>query len=180
LRISLLSLKNFFQDQRFLNDFISLGGPKTLQNISKRTFEDEDVTNMVNESLKNMEHYIDEMSTFSEYSQEVRSGQLESTPTHESTKFWNQNIEKFEENNFNILKLLIQLLKSPNLKTQTIALKDIGSFVINHKDGRNIVNDLGAKTIIMGLMESNDEEVRLQALSTTQKLMLQNWAYLDK
>jgi len=179
IRIALLTLKNLIDEHRLVNDFISVGGPKTLSNIQKRNYDDEDIPLLLNELVKHMEDHIDELSTFHEYSQEVRSGQLDTSPAHDSQKFWVQYIDKFEENSFYILKELIKLLRSPNLKTQSIALKDIGNFVIHHKEGRDVINGLDVKSTIMSLMESHDEEVKSQAITCTQKIMLQNWAYLQ-
>lgn len=180
IRIALLSLKNLLTESRLVSDFISVGGPKTLANIQKRNYDDEDIPVLLHELVKSTEDFIDELSTFAEYSQEVRSGQLEKSPTHDSQKFWIQNIDKFEENDFYILKELIKLLKSPNLQTQAIAIKDVGNFVIHHKDGRDIAARLGAKSIVMALMESSDEEVKSQAITCTQKIMLQNWQFLQQ
>jgi hypothetical protein len=43
-----------------------------------------------------------------------------------------------------------------------------------------VVVDLGGKSIIMGLMEHDDENVKNAALLCTQRIMVQKWAFLQK
>jgi V-type H+-transporting ATPase subunit H len=162
-----------------VKEFISVGGPKTFLSLSKKTFEDKDINELVQELLKATEDSIDELSTFDEYRQEVLSGSLVASPAHDSEKFWKQNIDRFEEGDFKLVNSLLALCKGSNFKVQTIALKDIGNFVIHHTEGRSVITELGGKGIVMSLMESGDEDVRSQALNCTQKIMLQNWAYIQ-
>ena len=43
-------------------------------------------------------------STFDEYASEIKSGQLEWSPTHKSDLFWIDNALKLEENDLDILR----------------------------------------------------------------------------
>lgn len=139
--------------------------PKTLNNLTKRKFEDTDIEKDNDNLSKVLEQYIEEISSFDEYRQEVLSGNLEWTPVHTSEKFWKENLNKLESNNFYILKELIKLLESAqeaapatadnaaptspsdqkvNIKNTTrtlaIAAHDIGQFVRYHPRGRKYVH----------------------------------------
>lgn len=43
-------------------------------------------------------------SSFDEYVTEVKSGRLQWNPVHKSEKFWKENILRFNEKNFELLK----------------------------------------------------------------------------
>eukprot|EP01080_Neovahlkampfia_damariscottae_P001263 gene1263-11350_t len=164
IRIVLHILKNLMKRQCFVNSIISIGLPKTLLNLSRNQFSDSDILELVNELHRKTESWIDELSSFDEYRQEVLSGQLEWSPVHKSTKFWQQNLDHFEENGYAIIKELLKLIKESK-KSKTIEIA---------------IHDIGGKTLIMSLMEHDDESVRNAALLCTQRIMLQKWAFLQK
>jgi len=181
IRIALMTLNNLYKDPKFMLDLISVGVPKTLLNLSRKTFDDDDINVMVKNMLEKTESSIDEMSTFEDYRQEVYSHQLDWTPCHTSTKFWQTNLEKFADNDYGIIKELIQILGTTrDAKTVLIAINDISQFLQFHKEGKQIISQFGGKSAIMKLMEEHpDEEVRSQALLCTQKIILQNWQFLQ-
>ena len=53
-----------------------------------------------------------ECSSYDEYVTEIRSGRLEWSPVHRSEKFWRENAYKLNEANYEILKILINLLET--------------------------------------------------------------------
>ena len=67
---------------------------------------------------------------------------MEWGPIH-SEKFWKENFKRFEEKDFEIIKLnlfikrkLIKLLESENEKTVSIACYDLGEFCRTHPFGK--------------------------------------------
>lgn len=187
LRVALASLRNLLDKQEhsrgaFTTDMISVGLPKTLTTLSKRTFADEDLLADITYLNEKLEKNIEEISSFDEYRQEVLSGHLEWTPVHTSEKFWKENMAKIETNNFYILKELVKLLEIAGDDTQTLAITchDLGQFVRYHPRGKRVLTDMGVKIKIMGLMNHKDEEVKRHALMCTQKMMIQNWEFLSR
>ena len=78
------------------------------------------------------------------YRSEVRSGNLDWTPVHKSEKFWKENCHKFVENQFEIIAILISIIKeaSSSSTSLSIALHDIGEFIRIHPRGREFVFNL--------------------------------------
>mmetsp|Transcript_5211 Transcript_5211/g.19496 ORF Transcript_5211/g.19496 Transcript_5211/m.19496 type:complete len:504 (-) Transcript_5211:2205-3716(-) len=175
VRIVLSTFKNMIAHQSFVSNMISVSVPKTLLSLKKRNFEDSDISQLLTEIFEKIEVQIDELSSFDEYRQEVLSGHLVWSPVHTSQKFWKENLKKLQDDDFRMLRALAKILE--NSKTQSplnlaIALHDLGMFVQFHPRGKRIVADLGAKNNIIILCEHENEEVKKQALSTTQKLLL--------
>lgn len=44
------------------------------------------------------------ISSFDEYSSELKSGRLEWSPVHKSEKFWRENAVRLNEKNYELLK----------------------------------------------------------------------------
>lgn len=72
--------------------------------------------------------------------------------------------------------MLVMLVAGDDEDVATIACYDIGEFVRHYPNGRAIAKRLGAKDIIMQLIEHDNEELRRHALSCVSKMMVQNWA----
>jgi V-type H+-transporting ATPase subunit H len=137
VRIVLYTLKNLMTKQSFINSIIAIGLPKTLFSLSKREYSDSDILELVKELHMKTESWIDELSSFAEYRQEVLSGQLEWSPVHKSTKFWQQNLDNFEDSGYSIIRELIKLLReSRNTKTLEVAIHDIGQFIEYCQEGK--------------------------------------------
>ncbi|KAL0486461.1 V-type H+-transporting ATPase subunit H [Acrasis kona] len=180
IRVSLSTIKNLIKNNiKFINDLINVSVPRTLLNLQKRNFEDKDILDDLKVLIDLMEVHIDEMSSFDEYRQEALSGHLEWSPVHTSEKFWKENLNKFEQNNFYILRELIKCLDSEVPQTKAIACHDLGQFVRYYPRGKKLIEDLGAKVKIIELMEYGNDEVRKHALLCTQKIMIQNWEMLN-
>ena len=79
------------------------------------------------------------------------------------------------------MHVLHQILRdSANSAIIAVACFDIGEFVRVHPRGRRVVNDLGIKDTVMKLMLHQDAEVQKHALLCIQKLMVNNWEYIQK
>eukprot|EP00761_Pharyngomonas_kirbyi_P012201 gb/GECH01012228.1/.p1 GENE.gb/GECH01012228.1/~~gb/GECH01012228.1/.p1 ORF type:complete len:456 (+),score=106.37 gb/GECH01012228.1/:1-1368(+) len=186
VRVSLYAFRNLIRHpthgSEFIGEMINVSVPKTLKNLSRRKFEDDDITNMIEDISETVEQNIDKLTSFSEYRQELYSKNLEWSPSHTSDKFWRENLSNFESQNFKIVGELVDMLHDSNKQNVAIALHDLGQFVRFHPIGKKILEDrFNAKPYIMGLMEDEENsEVKKQALLCTQKLMVRNWSHLAK
>lgn len=59
---------------------------------------------------KRLAHRAD-LSSFDEYSSELKSGRLEWSPVHKSEKFWRENAVRLNEKNYELLKISTKLLE---------------------------------------------------------------------
>ena len=74
-----------------------------------------------------------------------------------------------------MIKKLIKLLDSPNKETQAVACFDLGEFSRLHPFSKKLLDNLGGKTKLMRMIETDDPSIREQALIAVQKLMINNW-----
>lgn len=74
------------------------------------------------------------------------------------------------------MQMLIMLAAGDDEDVAAVACYDIGEFVRNYPNGRSIAKRLGAKDIVMQLIESDNEELKRHALQCVSKIMVQNWA----
>eukprot|EP01017_Pseudomicrothorax_dubius_P029279 TRINITY_DN3543_c0_g1_i3.p1 TRINITY_DN3543_c0_g1~~TRINITY_DN3543_c0_g1_i3.p1 ORF type:complete len:449 (+),score=100.02 TRINITY_DN3543_c0_g1_i3:117-1463(+) len=114
------------------------------------------------------------LTSFEKYMKEITSANLEWSTVH-SEKFWKDNVKKFEENDFNLIKKLVVLLDSENPKNQAIACYDLGEFCRFHPFGKNVLEKIDGKKKISDLMQHKDSSVRENAVLALQKVMLHNW-----
>lgn len=52
------------------------------------------------------------MSSWDKYKKEVLSGTLDWSPMHTSEVFWRNNVDKFEDKDFQLLRVLLKLLET--------------------------------------------------------------------
>ena len=58
-------------------------------------------------------------------------------------QFWKENAEKFEEKDFQILRVLLKLLEaSRETRTLAVGCHDLGMFITHHPHGRSIVTGM--------------------------------------
>jgi V-type H+-transporting ATPase subunit H len=70
---------------------------------------------------------------------------------------------------------LIKLANSRDEEIAAIACFDIGEFVRHYPNGKHIARRLGAREVVMALIEHEDMEVQRQALLCISKMLVQNW-----
>jgi V-type H+-transporting ATPase subunit H len=73
-------------------------------------------------------------------------------------------------------QLLVALTASNDEEVQAVACYDIGEFVRHYPNGRVIARSLGAKDIVMKLVDHSNKELQRHALTAVSKMMVQNWA----
>jgi len=173
VRVAVMTFRNLSNKGNFAAEMVDLGVPKVVQSLKLQAWSDEDLSQalvVVDAALKDS---IRKLSSFDKYKAEAFSGHLDWSPMHKDPIFWRENISKFEENDFQVLRVLITLLdNSGDSKTLAVACHDLAQFIQIHPAGRGIVLDLKAKERVMKHMSSSDPEVAKQALLCVQKILL--------
>jgi len=152
---------------------------KRIEFLEYKNYEDEDIIH----DMEFLKHQMDicskDLSSFDEYASEVRTGKLSWNPLHKSEKFWNQNAAKLNENNYELLKMLIYIARTYVDSTIiSVACHDIGEYVRHYPRGKNVLEQLDGKMVLMKLLDHNVPEVRNSALTAVSKLMVHNWEFM--
>lgn len=154
---------------------------KQLEILSQRKFDDEDITADIEYLNEKLQNSIQDLSSFEEYCSEVKSGRMEWSPVHKSEKFWRENAGRLNEKNYELLKILINLLEtSKDPLVLSVACHDIGEYTRHYSRGKRTLEQLGGKQWVMQHLTHDDPNVRYEALLAVQKLMVHNWEYLGK
>ncbi|KAK2985516.1 hypothetical protein RJ640_015841 [Escallonia rubra] len=157
----------------FGSQMVDLGLPQVVQNLKAQAWSDEDLLEALNQLEGGLKDNIKKLNSFEKYKQEVLSRHLDWSPIHKDPNFWRENVTNFEENNFEILRVLLTLLdQSPDPRTQAVACFDLSQFIQYHPAGRVIVTDLKAKERVMKLLNHENAEVTKNALLCIQRLFL--------
>merc|ERR1712157_617628 len=102
-------------------------------------FDDEDLKDDLEFMGEKLEVAVEEMTTYALYVAELTSGTLEWGPTHTSAAFWSENGSKLNHNNYQHLRLLLQLIEtSQDATTLAIAAHDLGEYVRVCPRGKNV------------------------------------------
>merc|ERR1712232_675345 len=184
VRMSLTVLKNFIPHKAFCEDMVEANMLEVVQAVEYEKWRDAELYDDIKELCGMISSEVSELSNFDRYERELKSGSLKWGYTHTS-KFWGENVMKFESNDFRALKTLAALLLNPVSDSQTLAVAcyDLGEFVSLHPLGKRKVSQLQVKERVMELMGSpgdNMREVRREALLCCQKIMLNKWQDLEK
>jgi len=161
----------------FLNEMIGCGLIKYVDQMKERQWTDPDIVEDLDVLHKLLHDNFKEMSRWDVYLAEVQSSSLEWGFLH-TEKFFKENAKKFEgpDGDFFVVKLLVALTTSNDEEVQAIACYDIGEFVRHYPNGRAIARSLGAKDIVMKLVDHPNKELQRHALTAVSKMMVQNWA----
>jgi len=178
-RMAVATLRNLLDISNNNEQMITYGIVKPLESATTRAWADDDIKADLEYINNKLERDIAALSGFDFYKQEVMSGNLTWSTVHKSEKFWRENAHHLEENDHHLLMVLKELLSSSNPTVQAIACYDLGEFARFHPRGKIIIQQLGLKIPLMGLMDDKDPEVKKNALLAVQKLMVTNWEYIS-
>jgi len=181
VRLSLTVLRNFLTHKVFAEHVVELGVLEVVQQLEFEKWRDAELYDEIRDMSQQISQQVQEMSNFDRYERELKEGQLKWGFIH-SSKFWSENVLKFEQNDFRALKMLASLLHSEDLTTLAVACHDIGEFVSMHPLGKKMISNLQVKERVMELMGSVSptyREVRREALLCCQKIMLNKWQDMD-
>jgi len=154
---------------------------KALELMEGKKYDDAEFQEDVEFLTKQLQISVQDLSSFDEYVTEVKSGRLQWNPVHKSEKFWKENVQRFNEKNFELLKILIRLLEiATDPLILCVAAHDVGEYVRHYPRGKTIIEQLQGKQLVMRLLTHEDPNVRYHALLAVQKIMVHNWEYLGK
>ncbi|KAG6472757.1 hypothetical protein ZIOFF_070235 [Zingiber officinale] len=173
VRVIVLTLRNLLPKAACGAQMIDVGLPQIVQSLKAQAWSDEDLLDALNQLEDGLQVHLKNLSSFDKYKQEVLLGHLDWYPVHKDPGFWKENITNFEENDFQILRVLITILDtSTDPRALAVACYDLSQFIKYHPAGRIIVSDLKAKDRVMKLMNHENAEVTKNALLCIQRLFL--------
>jgi V-type H+-transporting ATPase subunit H len=180
-RVGVAILRNILSKGENNEQMIKAGMVKLAAGLTQKKWKDEDIEQDLAVLNEVLEKDVNVLNSFELYREEVMSGNLVWSLVHRSEKFWRENVGRFEENNFKVLGVLLELIRSSNNpQVLAIACYDLGEFVRFHPRGRKVLSKMDGKVDIMNLMTNNpDAEVQKHALLCVQKMMVHNWEYLS-
>jgi V-type H+-transporting ATPase subunit H len=166
-------------DKHFLGEMIACGLMKAVTHLRDRQFTDPDVVEDVKCLHKLLTENYKEMSRWEVYKNEIEAGHLQWGSVH-TEAFFKENARMMEgsDGDFRPLKVLIALVSSSDEEVSAIACYDIGEFVRHYPNGRAIAKRLGAKELVMPLIEHDNPELQRHALQCVSKIMVNNWEYV--
>ncbi|KAI6244121.1 V-type proton ATPase subunit H [Aphelenchoides fujianensis] len=154
---------------------------KTLELMDAKKFDDTDLQEDIEFLSERLHTSVQDLSSFDEYCTEVRSGRLVWSPVHKSEKFWRENAQRFNEKNFELVKILIRILDTASdALVLCVAAHDIGEYVRHYPRGKTILEQHHGKQAVMKLLSAPDPNVRYHALLAVQKLMVTHYEFLAK
>ncbi|KAL6656721.1 hypothetical protein ACP70R_004501 [Stipagrostis hirtigluma subsp. patula] len=173
VRVVVMSFRNLLAKGAFAAQMIDLGLPQIVQNLKAQAWTDEDLLDALNQLEVGLKDNLKKLSSFEKYKQQVLLGHLDWSPMHKDPSFWRENINNFEENDFQILRVLMTVIDtSTDTTALAVACYDLSQFLQYHPSGRIVVADLKAKDRVMKLMNHDNAEVRKNALLCVQRLFL--------
>merc|ERR1711972_116205 len=181
VRLSLTVLRNFLTNKSFAVHVVELGVLDIVQQLEFEKWRDAELYDDIRDMSSQISLCVQEMSNFDRYERELKEGRLSWGFIH-SSKFWSENVLKFEQNDFRPLKMLTALLQSDEAETLAVACHDIGEFVTMHPLGKKQISKLQVKERVMELMSSTNptyRDVRREALLCCQKIMLNKWQDME-
>merc|ERR1711879_777156 len=175
-------LRNLLKNKDLCEEIVESHVLETVQGLEYEKWRDTELYDEIREMIALISHEVTEFSNFDRNERELATGTLAWGFVHTS-KFWAENVMKFQEHDFAALKKLALCLSSADTVTLAVACHDIGEFVALHPLGKRKIAELNVKDRVMKLMASTDSahrEVRREALLCCQKIMLNKWQDLEK
>ncbi|CAE7032851.1 unnamed protein product [Symbiodinium natans] len=102
-------------------DIVEEGILEAVQQLEFEKWRDAELYDDIKEMAIQIGLEVNEMSNYERYERELQTGKLQWGFIH-SSKFWAENVTKFESNDFRALKLLASLLQSPSTDATTLAV----------------------------------------------------------
>lgn len=174
---SLLNILNVENNEKIVKQSLLVNGLEISKNLLERKWADEELKLDLETLVNLLTDAVSTLTTFDEFENELKLKKFTWSPSHKSEEFWIENIEKFKENNWKLLKELVSLITFESVSeeqmylNQSIICHDIYQIIKNEPDVVKILDKSGAKPKIMSLLNSPNSNVKFEALKTTQKLL---------
>ena len=114
------------------------------------------------------------------YQAEVESKSLQWGVVH-TEAFFRENARLLEgkSGNFDLVRQLILLIRNASLvepEVAAIACFDLGEFIRFYPNGKMVARRLGAREVLLPLIEHENVDLQMQAVTCLSKMLVQNWA----
>ncbi len=174
VRICFAVLANVLGRPLFTEEMIGVDLHRTILSLKARQWKDKDIVADMAKVEEALSNRINELSSFDMYTTELLANELRRSPVH-NEKFWRENAIKFEDNKYELIRLLVNQLGSDKDESVEVACYDLGEFVRFHPDGKRVLSQLEGKAKLMRLMSHKNPAVAKAALLAVQKLMVNKW-----
>ena len=174
VRICFAMLANVRGRSTFVEEMIGVDLHRLVQTLRAKSWKDPDVVSDISLVADALTARLNELSSFDVYTTELLAGALRKSPVH-SEKFWRENAIKFEDNNYQLVRLITAQLAGETAEAVEMACFDLGEFARFHPDGRRVLTRLDAKGRLMALLAHKDPSIAKAALLAVQKLMVAKW-----
>eukprot|EP00026_Physarum_polycephalum_P003561 Phypoly_transcript_03574.p1 GENE.Phypoly_transcript_03574~~Phypoly_transcript_03574.p1 ORF type:complete len:295 (+),score=31.39 Phypoly_transcript_03574:303-1187(+) len=105
VRLSIASLRNVLDKAENNNEMIDSGFVRMLAILSNKKWGDDDIIDDLKTLSEALAKNMVVLSSFDMYKKEILSGQLTWSPVHKSEKFWRESSTRFEENDYQLLRV---------------------------------------------------------------------------
>merc|ERR1719387_624523 len=182
VRLCLSTLKNLLKYKKSSEEIVEKGTLEVVNALEFEKWRDGDLYDDIRDLSYTISTAVKELSNFERYEKELASGELNWRFIH-SDRFWQENVTKFEKDNYKAIGDLGKIVIDKENYTPTtlaVACHDIGEFAALHPMGKRKVSEFMVKECVMQLMNdlpagSAYREVRREALLCCQKIMLDRW-----
>ncbi|CAN6652887.1 V-type proton ATPase subunit H [Trichomonascus vanleenenianus] len=171
IRVALATLVNTIKlaPKTAIPSLLSYSTLPLVKTLSERKWADEELIADLETLQTTLQDAFDSMTTFDEYKHEIEGRKLRWTPPHRSELFWKQNIWRFKEVDYKMVKLLSSIVaESTDNISLAVACSDINHVIEELPEAMRVLEKQGAKIKVMELMNNSDPEVRYEALKATQ------------
>ncbi|QPG75526.1 hypothetical protein FOA43_002881 [Brettanomyces nanus] len=176
--INLLNISDKREKEQVVKHYLLAEGLEITKQLLERKWADEELKADLNDMLETLDDAVTTLTTFDEYANELKTKTFVWSPSHKSEEFWYENIDKFKENNWRLLKEMVALLgekKTDDEKklyqNQAIVCFDISQMIKQAPETAKVLEKIGGKSKVMNLMNSQNQNVKYEALRTTQQLV---------
>jgi len=179
VRLCLASWVNYLGKARRLAVPVMIGS-RVLEAVehlgSRKQLADEEMLADLGLLREELSRAFQSLNSFDEYASEVKSGKLTWSPPHRSSIFWQDNAQRLEESDGELLRCLTRLLThSQDPLILSVAANDLGEYMARRPQGRSFIEALGTKQQLMHLMAHQNSDVRFNALNSVQKYIANLW-----
>jgi len=168
IRMAVSIMINLSSQAKFLDMILPLGVLRSTQQNLLRVWSDPDIDEQLKVLLAKLQARVDGKGTWDEYRKEVLQGPLDWTPAHRSKQFWSDNVNRFGDNDFMVLKSLIVVLQNKDRKSTpleiSVVLNDLAMFMKHHSHGKQILTSLNCKEVILGYLISDQDMIKREAI----------------
>merc|ERR1712061_723189 len=138
VRLCLILVRNLLTCKELCEEIVEEGMLEAVQQLEFEKWRDAELYDDIRDMLALISSEVNELSNFDRYQRELQSGNLSWGFIH-SSKFWAENVMKFDKDDFKALKSLANVLANPSASPTTLAVAchDVGEFVSMHPLGKN-------------------------------------------